>query len=67
MGIALDGVSGPTRKCAALTIAGVEREVTLNMQAQRNASALAVTATTALVMTDYGITPPKALMSMPRL
>jgi polyisoprenoid-binding protein YceI len=55
---------GGYRAVGSLTIAGVEREVTLKLQAQQNPSALAVTATTDLLMTDYGITPPKALMGM---
>jgi polyisoprenoid-binding protein YceI len=47
-----------------LTVAGIEKEVTLNLQVRRNAAALAVTGTTDLLMTDYGITPPKAMMGM---
>ena len=47
-----------------LTVAGVEKPVTLNLQVRRTAAALAVTGTTDLLMTDYGITPPKAMMGM---
>lgn len=61
---AFDTSGSGYRAVGLLTIAGVEKEVTLNLQAQRNASALAVTATTDLLMTDYGIVPPKALMGM---
>ena len=55
---------GAYRATGWLTIAGVEKAVTLNVQARRNASALAVTATTDLLMTDYGVIPPKAMMGM---
>ena len=47
-----------------LTIAGVERHVTLSIQVQRQEAALAVTGTTTLLMTDYGITPPKAMLGV---
>jgi polyisoprenoid-binding protein YceI len=47
-----------------LTIAGVEKEVTLDLQVQPKGTALLVTGGTGLVMTDYGITPPKAMMGM---
>jgi polyisoprenoid-binding protein YceI len=49
----------------ALTIAGVERETTVTLQVVRTGtSQLAVTGTTVVLMTDFGITPPKALMGM---
>ena len=47
-----------------LTIAGVEKEVTLNVQVKRQDAGLAVTGTTTLMMTDYGVTPPKAMLGM---
>ena len=47
-----------------LTIAGVEREITLNLQVLRNGPALAVTGSTDLLMTDFGVTPPKAMLGM---
>ena len=58
------GAGGAYRATGRLTIAGVEKEVTLNLKVSRNTSALTVSATTDLLMTDYGITPPKALMGM---
>ena len=64
LGAITPGVAGAYRAVGRLTIAGVEKEVTLNVQARRNSSALTVTAATDLLMTDYGITPPKALMGM---
>jgi polyisoprenoid-binding protein YceI len=47
-----------------LTIAGVEKDVTLNVQIKRQDAGLAVTGTTTLMMTDYGVAPPKAMMGM---
>lgn len=61
---ALESADGAYRATGWLTIAGVEKEVTLNLQVQRKAEALAVSGTTDLLMTDYGITPPKALLGM---
>jgi polyisoprenoid-binding protein YceI len=48
----------------ALTIAGVEKDVTLSVQVRRQEASLAVTGTTTLLMTDYGVTPPKAMLGM---
>jgi hypothetical protein len=47
-----------------LTIAGVDKDITLNLKIERKGAALAVTAATDLLMTDYGITPPKAMLGM---
>ena len=55
---------GGYRAVGSLAIAGVEHEVTLSAQARRDGSSLAVTAMTDLLMTDYGITPPTALMGL---
>jgi hypothetical protein len=38
--------------------------VTLNLHADRKGGGLAVTGTTDLLMTDYGIAPPKAMLGM---
>ena len=64
---ALRGVepaAGGYRGVGLLTIAGVEKEVALNLQIQRTGSTLAVTGTTDLLMTDFGIKPPKAMLGM---
>jgi polyisoprenoid-binding protein YceI len=61
---ALEAAGGAYRGLGTLTIAGVEKEVTLNLQIERKGAALAVTGTTDLLMTDYGITPPKAMLGM---
>ena len=58
----LDAAAGTA--VGQLTIAGVEKEVTLNVQVKRQDAVLAVTGTTTLLMTDYGITPPKAMLGM---
>lgn len=47
-----------------LTIAGVEKEVTLDLKAAVNASTITVIGELTLLMTDYGITPPKAMLGM---
>ena len=56
--------AGSYAEAGWLTVAGVEKPVTLNLQVRRTAAALAVTGTTDLLMTDYGVTPPKAMMGM---
>jgi polyisoprenoid-binding protein YceI len=47
-----------------LTIAGVQRDVTLDLTVQKAGATLTVKGTCALLMTDYGITPPKAMLGM---
>ena len=59
---ALDVTAGTAT--GQLTIAGVEKDVTLNVEVKRQDAALAVTGTTTLMMTDYGVTPPKAMLGM---
>ena len=49
-----------------LTVAGVENEVVLNLAVERKGAALVVTGGTDLLMTDYGIAPPKAMLGMLR-
>ena len=60
----LEAVGGAYRGVGMLTIAGVEKEVVLNLQVERKGPALAVTGGTDLLMTDYGIAPPKAMLGM---
>ena len=59
-----EGVGIPLRATGTLTIAGVEREVTLGLKAQRTGEALTLTGGVDLLMTDYGVTPPKAMLGM---
>ena len=60
----LQPVGGAYRAIGGLTVAGVEKEVTLDLQVERKGSALAVTGATDLLMTDFGVTPPKAMLGM---
>lgn len=47
-----------------LKIAGVEREVALNLKVAVNASTITVIGELPLLMTDYGIKPPTAMLGM---
>jgi hypothetical protein len=47
-----------------LKIAGVEREVALALKATRKDAQLVVSGEVALLMTDFGIEPPKAMLGM---
>jgi hypothetical protein len=56
--------SGTIRGVGILKIAGVEREVTLALKTQRAESSFTVTGEVQLLMTDFGIAPPKAMLGM---
>ena len=56
--------AGGVKLVGTLRIAGVEREVSLNATTRRNDSGLTVKGELQLLMTDYGITPPKAMLGM---
>ena len=58
------GQAGALKGIGMLTIAGVEREVVLHLKTQRKDTTLTVTGKVDLLMTDYGITPPKAMLGM---
>ena len=58
------GQAAALKGIGMLKIAGVEREVALNLKTQRKDSTLTVTGKVDLLMTDYGITPPKAMLGM---
>jgi polyisoprenoid-binding protein YceI len=58
------GAAGALKGIGMLKIAGVEREVALDLKTQRKDSTLAVTGNVDLLMTDYGIAPPKAMLGM---
>jgi hypothetical protein len=60
----LEPAAGAYRAAGLLTIAGVSKDVVLDLRAERNGAALAVTGSTELLMTDYGVAPPKAMMGM---
>ena len=57
--------STPSLKAiGVLKIAGVEREVAFELKTIATATTLTVTGQVPLLMTDYGITPPKAMLGM---
>lgn len=56
--------TGALRALGVLTIAGVSKDVTLDLTALRAGSNLSITGELPLLMTDYGITPPKAMLGM---
>jgi polyisoprenoid-binding protein YceI len=60
----LDGKPGALRAIGTLTIAGVEKGVAFDLKAAANASTITVIGAVPLLMTDYGITPPKAMLGM---
>jgi polyisoprenoid-binding protein YceI len=53
-----------TRAIGMLKIAGVEREVALLITTKRSSATLVVQGSLDLLMTDYGVTPPKAMLGM---
>jgi polyisoprenoid-binding protein YceI len=56
--------AGSARAVGMLRIAGVERDVAFDVKAERKGAALAISGAVDLLMTDYGITPPKAMLGM---
>lgn len=54
------------RVSGTLRIAGVDREVMLDAQAVRTGSRLTVSGGTDLLMTDWGVTPPRAMLGVLR-
>jgi hypothetical protein len=58
------GTTGAVRAIGVLQIAGVEREVALDVTTERKDSALTVRGQLPLLMTDYGIKPPTAMLGM---
>ena len=63
---ALEPAGSGYRCLGTLKIAGVEKEVALNLLVERRGAAIAVSGNTELLMTDYGISPPKAMLGMLR-
>ena len=55
---------GALRAVGVLTVAGVPREVALDITTARTDAGLAVRGQVALLMTDFGIAPPKAMLGM---
>jgi hypothetical protein len=52
------------RAIGVLRVAGVDRQVAIDITTERKEAALVVKGTLALLMTDFGIAPPKAMMGM---
>jgi polyisoprenoid-binding protein YceI len=60
----MEGTPGALKAVGMLMIAGVEREVTLPLVTARKGEALTVSGELDVLMTDYGIAPPKAMLGM---
>jgi polyisoprenoid-binding protein YceI len=60
----LTRLDGGTKATGVLRIAGVEREVVLDLKTERRAGQLVVRGSLPLVMTDYGVKPPVAMLGM---
>jgi polyisoprenoid-binding protein YceI len=56
--------AGTFKSIGVLKIAGVEREVALALTTARKGANLLVTGELAMLMTDFGIAPPKAMLGM---
>jgi len=52
------------RAIGVLSVAGVEKELAIDLTTEKKDAALAVRGEVSLLMTDFGIAPPKALMGM---
>ena len=60
----LEGRPGALRAIGLLKIAGVEKEAAFDLRVAANASTITVAGDVPLLMTDYGIAPPKAMLGM---
>lgn len=58
------GTPGAARAVGVMRIAGVEREVALDLETARKGALFSVQGKIGLLMTDYGIKPPKAMLGM---
>ena len=58
------GAAGALKGLGMLRIAGVEREVALDLKTERTVETMTVKGSVDLLMTDYGIKPPKAMLGM---
>lgn len=55
---------GALKAIGKLQIVGVEREIAIDVKTQRHEASLTVKGEVQLLMTDFGITPPKAMLGM---
>ena len=60
----LEGKADALKGIGMLKIAGVEREIAIDLKTAATATALTITGDVRLLMTDYGIAPPKAMLGM---
>lgn len=60
----MEGAPGALQAFGTLRIAGVEREVVLPLKTKTDGGKLTVTGALDVLMTDYGIAPPKAMLGM---
>lgn len=60
------GDAASARATGTLRIAGVEKEIVLPLTLERSKDALKVTGAVPVVMTEFGVVPPKAMMGMLR-
>jgi YceI-like domain len=58
------GIAGALKAIGMLKIAGVEREVAITLKTLRKDSTLTIKGDVPILMTDYGIKPPTAMMGM---
>jgi polyisoprenoid-binding protein YceI len=62
----MEGAPGALKAFGTLTVAGVAQEVTLPLKTTPKGAGLMVTGELNVLMTDYGIAPPKAMLGMVR-
>ena len=62
--VRLGAETGAVKAVGLLKIAGVEREVSFDVRTERRGPALVVSGQLPLLMTDYGIKPPSAMLGM---
>jgi polyisoprenoid-binding protein YceI len=60
----LEGTAAALKATGTLKIAGVEKDVTFDLKTVAAPTTLTITGQVPLLMTDYGIAPPKAMMGM---
>jgi hypothetical protein len=58
------GQPGMLKAVGLLTIVGVQREITMDLVVRQEEGGMAVTGDVDLLMTDFGIAPPKAMLGM---
>lgn len=62
----IEKTANGVRALGTLTIAGVAKDVAIDFAVQRSGANLGIVGELPLVMTDYGVVPPKAMMGMMR-